>query len=164
MSLTFWKPGTVGPGSTLDRASELEETVVPYAPSNSYLSIQSQQERLPIFKHRKPNAHTYHLSEPPAGENLLYCIEKYGVVIVVGQTGCGKTTRKLANCFKECIISSFKNFRNTSFRVVGLPMAMSSHVRNLEEYQPLLLLLVWLMRLEANWEMRYFQQLDINVV
>jgi ATP-dependent RNA helicase DDX35 len=27
------------------------------------------------------------------GEKLLYCIEKYGVIIVVGQTGCGKTTR-----------------------------------------------------------------------
>ena len=27
-------------------------------------------------------------------ERLLYCVEKYGVVIVVGQTGCGKTTRQ----------------------------------------------------------------------
>jgi HrpA-like RNA helicase len=29
------------------------------------------------------------------GEKILYAVEKYGVVIVVGQTGCGKTTRKL---------------------------------------------------------------------
>lgn len=76
MSLTFWKPGTVGPGSSLDRASELEETVVPYAPSNSYLSIQSQQERLPIFKHRKPNAHLYHLSEPPLQVKTYYIVSK----------------------------------------------------------------------------------------
>ena len=27
------------------------------------------------------------------GEKLLYCVEKHGVTIVVGQTGCGKTTR-----------------------------------------------------------------------
>ncbi|CAA7270169.1 unnamed protein product [Cyclocybe aegerita] len=74
MSLVFWKPGTVGPGSNLDRASETEENVIPSAPNNSY----SQRERLPIFKHR---------------EKLLYCIEKYGVVVVVGQTGCGKTTQ-----------------------------------------------------------------------
>ncbi|KAF8197384.1 P-loop containing nucleoside triphosphate hydrolase protein [Pholiota molesta] len=78
MSLTFWKPGTAGPGSNLDRASEKEENVIPYAPQDSYVSIQRQQERLPIYKHR---------------EKLLYCIEKYGVMIVVGQTGCGKTTQ-----------------------------------------------------------------------
>ncbi|KAF9475332.1 P-loop containing nucleoside triphosphate hydrolase protein [Pholiota conissans] len=78
MSLIFWKPGTAGPGSNVDRASEKEENVVPYAPQDSHLSIQRQQERLPIYKHK---------------EKLLYCIEKYGVMIVVGQTGCGKTTQ-----------------------------------------------------------------------
>ncbi|KAF5331044.1 hypothetical protein D9619_005702 [Psilocybe cf. subviscida] len=78
MSLTFWKPGTAGPGSNLDRASQVEESIVPYAPQDGYLSVRGQQERLPIFKHR---------------EKLLYCVEKHGVVIVVGQTGCGKTTQ-----------------------------------------------------------------------
>ncbi|CCM06094.1 uncharacterized protein FIBRA_08341 [Fibroporia radiculosa] len=78
MSLQFWKPGTVGPGSSLDRATETEENVVPSAPISSSLSISAARERLPIFKHR---------------EKLLYCVEKYGVVIVVGQTGCGKTTQ-----------------------------------------------------------------------
>ena len=28
------------------------------------------------------------------GDKLLYCVEKHGVTIVVGQTGCGKTTRE----------------------------------------------------------------------
>ncbi|KIM48990.1 hypothetical protein M413DRAFT_15214 [Hebeloma cylindrosporum] len=74
-SLTFWKPGTVGPGSNLDRASEVEGNIIPYAPSHSLLSTQGQ---LPISKHR---------------EKLLYCVEKYGATIVVGQTGCGKTTQ-----------------------------------------------------------------------
>ncbi|KAF5373103.1 hypothetical protein D9758_001733 [Tetrapyrgos nigripes] len=78
MSLKFWKPGTAGPGSSLDRATELEENIVQSAPAYSSLSIQGQRERLPIFKHR---------------EKLLYCVEKHGVVIVVGQTGCGKTTQ-----------------------------------------------------------------------
>ncbi|KAI0075808.1 hypothetical protein K474DRAFT_1355404 [Panus rudis PR-1116 ss-1] len=77
-SLQFWKPGTAGPGSTLDRATETEDNVVPSAPLSSAYSIQSARERLPIFKHR---------------EKLLYCVEKYGVVILVGQTGCGKTTQ-----------------------------------------------------------------------
>ncbi|KAF7796508.1 hypothetical protein EIP86_007686 [Pleurotus ostreatoroseus] len=77
-TLQFWKPGTVGPGSSLDRATETEENVLPSAPLSSSVSIQAARERLPIFKHR---------------EKLLYCIETYGVTIVVGQTGCGKTTR-----------------------------------------------------------------------
>jgi ATP-dependent RNA helicase DDX35 len=53
MSLTFWKPGTAGPGSNLDRSSETEENIVPYALADSFSSIRSQRERLPIFKHRK---------------------------------------------------------------------------------------------------------------
>ncbi|KAF9002008.1 P-loop containing nucleoside triphosphate hydrolase protein [Cyathus striatus] len=78
MSLKFWKPGTAGPGSSLDRASENEGNVVSSAPTYTSLSIQSQRECLPIFKHR---------------EKLLYCVENFGVLIVVGQTGCGKTTQ-----------------------------------------------------------------------
>ncbi|KAK0483367.1 P-loop containing nucleoside triphosphate hydrolase protein [Armillaria novae-zelandiae] len=78
MSLKFWKPGTTEPGSSLDRATEAEGNVVGSSLQYSSLSVQSQRERLPIFKHR---------------EKLLYCIEKYGVTIVVGQTGCGKTTQ-----------------------------------------------------------------------
>ncbi|KAG7095106.1 hypothetical protein E1B28_005891 [Marasmius oreades] len=78
MALKFWKPGAAGPGSTLDRATELEENVIQSAPAYSSLSVQGQRERLPIYKHR---------------EKLLYCVEKYGVTIVVGQTGCGKTTQ-----------------------------------------------------------------------
>ncbi|KAG1754182.1 P-loop containing nucleoside triphosphate hydrolase protein [Suillus lakei] len=77
-TLTFWKPGTAGPGSTLDRATEEEGDVVQSAPSHGFLSIQAQRERLPIWKHR---------------QKLLHCVEKYGVTIVVGQTGSGKTTQ-----------------------------------------------------------------------
>ncbi|KAF8525705.1 P-loop containing nucleoside triphosphate hydrolase protein [Gautieria morchelliformis] len=77
-SLQFWKPGTQGPGSSLDRATESEETIVHALPSSSSLGIQAQRERLPIFKHR---------------EKLLFCIEQYGVVVMVGETGCGKTTQ-----------------------------------------------------------------------
>jgi ATP-dependent RNA helicase DDX35 len=51
MSLKFWKPGTTGPGSTLDRATETEENVVQSAPSSGAYSIQTARERLPIYKH-----------------------------------------------------------------------------------------------------------------
>lgn len=50
-SLQFWKPGTQGPGSSLDRATESEETIVHALPGSSSLGIQAQRERLPIFKH-----------------------------------------------------------------------------------------------------------------
>ncbi|KAI0371843.1 pre-mRNA splicing factor [Pilatotrama ljubarskyi] len=76
-SLQFWKPGTVGPGSTLDRATETEDYIVPSAPTTS-LSLHAARERLPIFKHR---------------DRLLYAVETFGVVILVGQTGSGKTTQ-----------------------------------------------------------------------
>ncbi|TEB36084.1 P-loop containing nucleoside triphosphate hydrolase protein [Coprinellus micaceus] len=71
MTLSFWKPGTLGPGSTLDRVEEGDASVISAPPTDS-------RERLPIFKHR---------------QKLLYCVENYGVSIVVGQTGCGKTTQ-----------------------------------------------------------------------
>ncbi|KAJ8475122.1 hypothetical protein ONZ51_g6754 [Trametes cubensis] len=77
-SLQFWKPGTAGPGSNLDRATETEENIVPSAPTSSSLSLQAARERLPIFKHR---------------QKLLYAVENHGVVILVGQTGSGKTTQ-----------------------------------------------------------------------
>ncbi|KAJ8592580.1 P-loop containing nucleoside triphosphate hydrolase protein [Rhizopogon salebrosus TDB-379] len=77
-TLTFWKPGTAGPGSTLDRATEEEGNVVQSAPSHGSLSLEAQRERLPIWKHR---------------QKILHCVEKYGVTIVVGQTGSGKTTQ-----------------------------------------------------------------------
>jgi ATP-dependent RNA helicase DDX35 len=50
--LSFWKPGTVGPGSTLDRATEAEaEGNLVISSSISSQSLQYQRERLPIFKH-----------------------------------------------------------------------------------------------------------------
>jgi hypothetical protein len=54
MSTAFWKPGTIGPGSTVDRASEIEGgAMISSAPIGiGQLSVQAQRERLPIFKHR----------------------------------------------------------------------------------------------------------------
>lgn len=76
--MQFWKPGTIGPGSLLDRASETEDAVLSSAPMSTTLSIQDQRQRLPIFKHRN---------------KLLHAIETHGVLIIIGQTGCGKTTQ-----------------------------------------------------------------------
>ncbi|KAI9566552.1 P-loop containing nucleoside triphosphate hydrolase protein [Boletus coccyginus] len=78
-SLSFWKPGTTAPGSSLDRLTQEQESVISSAPSdNISFSLQAQRERLPITKYR---------------DKLLYCIEQYPITIVVGQTGSGKTTQ-----------------------------------------------------------------------
>lgn len=94
-ALQFWKPGTAGPGSTLDREAESEGSLLP-GPSNSsasLLSISAQRTRLPIYKHR---------------EKLLYCVEKYGVTIVVGQTGCGKSTRESFSSRSRLVLTHFR--------------------------------------------------------
>ncbi|ORY22759.1 pre-mRNA splicing factor [Naematelia encephala] len=74
----FWKPGAAAPGSSLDRETEAEGSLLPSTSRNAHLSLEAQRQRLPIYKHR---------------EKLLYCVEKYRVVIVVGQTGSGKSTQ-----------------------------------------------------------------------
>jgi len=78
--MAFWKPGTVAPGVDVEREEknrEKEESVIVYN-ANKELSLYEQRLRLPIYKNR---------------EHILYLVEKYQVVIIVGQTGCGKTTQ-----------------------------------------------------------------------
>ncbi|KAG0171394.1 hypothetical protein DFQ30_001077 [Apophysomyces sp. BC1015] len=79
--MSFWKPGTVAPGSAVDRETENESdaTVIAHAAQHlHHLTLQQQRERLPVFSLRR---------------ELLYLIETFQTVIVVGQTGCGKTTQ-----------------------------------------------------------------------
>lgn len=95
-SLSFWKPGTAAPGSSLDRLTQEQESVIPSAPSDNSLSLQVQRERLPIAKYRGCLRFFGRFSSSLfSGDKLLYCIELYPVTIVVGQTGSGKTTRTL---------------------------------------------------------------------
>lgn len=108
-SLQFWKPGTAGPGSTLDRATETEENVVQSAPTSSSLSLQAARERLPIFKHSSCRLCAHELPARlmySSGEGLLYAVEKHGVTILVGQTGSGKTTRTYS--YPVCVPINFK--------------------------------------------------------
>lgn len=77
----FWKPDTEKPNSVIATerpisGDDTSESAI-YNP-NSSLSITLQRQRLPIFMHRT---------------NILYLLEKYETVIVVGETGCGKSTQ-----------------------------------------------------------------------
>lgn len=42
------------------------------------LAIEAQRERLPIRKYR---------------DQILYCLEQYQTLVLVGETGCGKSTQ-----------------------------------------------------------------------
>jgi len=57
VAMQFWKPGTLGPGSLLDRASETEDVVLSSAPISAALSLQAQRQQLPIFKHSKVSSY-----------------------------------------------------------------------------------------------------------
>jgi len=50
-TLQFWKPGTLGPGSSLDRTSGEDDGLIPSAVPPQAQSIQAQRDRLPIAKH-----------------------------------------------------------------------------------------------------------------
>ncbi|CAB4406529.1 unnamed protein product [Rhizophagus irregularis] len=78
--MAFWKPGTVAPGISVDREAEKEtnENLVTFVNYDTNLSIQQQRKGLPIFKSR---------------DQILYLVEQYQTTIIVGQTGCGKSTQ-----------------------------------------------------------------------
>ncbi|XP_062948652.1 probable ATP-dependent RNA helicase DHX35 isoform X3 [Cynocephalus volans] len=77
----FWRPGTEGPGVSIseERQSLTENfvTTVVYNPYSA-LSIEQQRQKLPVFKLRN---------------HILYLIENYQTVVIVGETGCGKSTQ-----------------------------------------------------------------------
>ncbi|KAK8805865.1 hypothetical protein WA158_002521 [Blastocystis sp. Blastoise] len=73
--MSFWKPGT--DPTTYNRDIEESSTVI-IDQSNTQSSITQQRRNLPIYQYRN---------------QLLYVIEKYQVIIIVGETGCGKSTQ-----------------------------------------------------------------------
>ncbi|XP_023215041.1 probable ATP-dependent RNA helicase DHX35 [Centruroides sculpturatus] len=75
----FWKPGFETGDQSTDRPEEgeTERTNFVYNPHSS-LSIQKQRQRLPIFKNRN---------------HILHLLENYQTLIIVGETGCGKSTQ-----------------------------------------------------------------------
>lgn len=86
MSFTpkFWRPGSTKPGTSLElerptstEGSEGAGSCLTYNPHMN-LSLSQQRQRLPIFKCRN---------------QILYLLEKYRTVVIVGETGSGKTTQ-----------------------------------------------------------------------
>ncbi|KAF4077859.1 hypothetical protein AMELA_G00192850 [Ameiurus melas] len=78
-SMRFWKPGAEAPGVCEERElnTELSGTAVIYNPHSS-LSVEKQRQKLPVFKHRN---------------NILYMVESFQTVVILGETGSGKSTQ-----------------------------------------------------------------------
>ncbi|MCP9257187.1 putative ATP-dependent RNA helicase DHX35 [Dirofilaria immitis] len=66
-----------GPLILEDRITEERSNIIVNNPFLA-LSIQQQRARLPIFKYRN---------------HIIYLLEKYRILIIVGETGCGKSTQ-----------------------------------------------------------------------
>jgi hypothetical protein len=73
--MAMWKPGTKGPG-VLERQGD--EALGVIVNKNKNLPLITQRQRLPIYANRK---------------QILYLLEHYRTVVVVGETGTGKTTQ-----------------------------------------------------------------------
>ncbi|BBN07307.1 ATP-dependent RNA helicase DDX35 [Marchantia polymorpha subsp. ruderalis] len=75
----FWKPGNDRPDARPSVAFRGdEEFPVGLFEESGQFSFEKRRQRHPIFKHR---------------HELLYLVKKHGVTVVVGETGCGKTTQ-----------------------------------------------------------------------
>jgi ATP-dependent RNA helicase DDX35 len=81
--MALWKPGQARPGVGLretDRGNaESSEGLAFVFNRSQKLPLPEQRKQLPVFKKRR---------------EFLYLLENNQVVVVVGETGSGKTTRE----------------------------------------------------------------------
>jgi len=72
----MWKPGTKAPGLNVERVSDEKSDLV--VNKLKHLPLTTQRQRLPIYTNRL---------------HILYLLEHYRTVVIVGETGCGKSTQ-----------------------------------------------------------------------
>ncbi|KAI9334709.1 putative ATP-dependent RNA helicase DHX35 [Obelidium mucronatum] len=70
--MSFWKPGALVPGEDREAASESQLAILPNSNKLGAMPISMQRRRLPIF---------------PVRNQLLFLVENYQTVVVVGATG-----------------------------------------------------------------------------
>lgn len=75
-----WRTSEIAPGGVADEREEKGQTEKDAIVYNKFgsMGLSAQRARLPIFKHR---------------EQVLYLLENFRTVIIVGETGSGKTTQ-----------------------------------------------------------------------
>ena len=75
--MKFWRPGKSGPEETVMLDSGSGDKITTFNP-NGNMSLNQQRQKLPIFQYRN---------------HILWLIENYKTVVLVGETGCGKSTQ-----------------------------------------------------------------------
>ncbi|GAA5941896.1 uncharacterized protein JCM15063_000812 [Sporobolomyces koalae] len=75
--MSFWKPGTVAPGSSIDRDDAAAGGAIT-GRVTSHLAVSERRNRLPISKQR---------------DNILYALEQHAVIVLQSPTGTGKSTQ-----------------------------------------------------------------------
>jgi ATP-dependent RNA helicase DDX35 len=84
--MAFWRPGEAAPPSASSLSvlglggDDVDDAPLPFAPNPfTHSPLAAQRRALPIYEHRL---------------SILHAVEKHGVVIVVAETGSGKSTRE----------------------------------------------------------------------
>lgn len=75
--MTFWRPGSQAPTESIMLDAGSGEQTVKFNPNNK-MSLTAQRQKLPIFQFRN---------------HILWLVENYKTVVLVGETGCGKSTQ-----------------------------------------------------------------------
>jgi ABC-type glutathione transport system ATPase component len=124
----FWKPGAAPPWR--EKEEDKEDSVI-IDKSLGSLPISQQRARLPIAKHSFEGSMGIDIVE----NAILYMLESSSTLIIIGETGCGKTTRVE-------ILSALtaQKSHNSCTKAVGQMEVVSLDAPNHEEWLPYLLL------------------------
>lgn len=108
--MAFWRPGAAAPGVGIERPEDFNDaeaaSTIGFNPRHS-LPLQQQRNMLPIARWVKkaasvglnniPSVQIAHKRRPDClrrvRNNILYAMEKYRTLVIVGETGSGKSTQ-----------------------------------------------------------------------
>nr|XP_039250011.1 probable ATP-dependent RNA helicase DHX35 [Styela clava] len=78
--IKFWRPGDSSPQQNVlqERQTNTFDSSILYKPTGADLSLDNQRKRLPIHNYRS---------------HIIYLLENNRTLIIVGETGCGKSTQ-----------------------------------------------------------------------
>jgi ABC-type microcin C transport system duplicated ATPase subunit YejF len=115
--MKVWRPGTSAPEEAILLDAGSGDKISSFNP-NSNMSLMQQRQRLPIFQWRN---------------HILWAVENFQTLVLVGETGCGKSTQiPQVDLFSP---SSRFNFFSIFTKPVGQAEATKSASPSREELQ-----------------------------
>ncbi len=107
-------------GMEEESSREGEKPLAVFNPNGS-LSISLQRARLPIHEYRR---------------DFLFLVENFQTVIVVGQTGCGKTTRQSLINHQSSTINHQSSIINHQSSIINHQSSIINHQPSTINHQP----------------------------